>query len=77
MAAETAKTDDLDALVHHLAEALRITRTHPGVPVSVYNKLGDLINDHITNPLLEQCDTFEFLQFALTKIAAQGKGGVK
>lgn len=36
---------ELDALAHHLAEVLRITRTHPDIPAQLYNDIAEAFTE--------------------------------
>jgi hypothetical protein len=44
-AARAAERDELKRFAHHLAEALRIARFNPLIPASLYNGLGEALND--------------------------------
>ena len=42
----TPKADaELEAFAHHLAEVLRIARTHPDIPAQLYNDIAEAFNE--------------------------------
>lgn len=38
---------ELEALAHHLAEVLRITREHPDIPAQLYDDIAEGWNDFV------------------------------
>jgi hypothetical protein len=70
--------DSIEAFALHLSEVLRLARTSDFVPADFYNAIGEACNDHLTNELLRDSETPEFIKFALERIApraAKGGGG--
>lgn len=74
----TAADSELDALAFHLSEALRIARTHPGLPASLYNELAEAVNEHENRmPNSHRlCDSREYISLLL-HTAHGRKGGAK
>ena len=58
----TTKGDvkELDALAHHLAEALRIMRTSEVIPTRIYNYFSDAYNELCGLSLTPLWETEEF-----------------
>ncbi len=69
--------DSIEAFAYHLSEVLRLAGSIDVVSEEFYRTLADAANDHITSELLRDCDTPEFLTFALGRMALRGKGGAK
>jgi hypothetical protein len=72
-----ADRDSIEAFAYHLSEVLRLAGSIDVVSEEFYRTLADAANDHITSELLRDCDTPEFLTFALGRMALRGKGGAK
>ena len=75
-----AAKEELDAFAHHLAEVLRIARTHPDLTARLSNGLGDAWNDFANDmpDLSGFCQSEEYIQLALhtdQRQRAQNKGG--
>ena len=75
----TKKTgaEELDAFAHHLAEVLRIARTHPALPARLYSALSTAWNDAQEHgiPFYE---TSEYVKLAVAAIGRKhGKGGAE
>ncbi len=67
----TATPADRKAFAHHLSEVMRLARKPGLVSADFYNDLGEAINEHIVNEVICDCDTPEFIHFAVTRIAAR------
>ncbi len=67
----TATTADRKAFAHHLSEVLRLARKPGLVSSDFYNDLGEAVNEYIVNEVICDCDTPEFIHFAVTRIAAR------
>lgn len=63
---------ELEALAHHLAEVLRITRAHPDIPAQLYNDIARGFSDFQNNTPNESeiSDSEEVIRLQLV-------GGVK
>jgi hypothetical protein len=75
----TKKTEaeELDALAHHIAEALRIMRESELIPARIYNDFADAWNEVCNFAIGESrvWDSEEYARLVLAEIAR--KGGAK
>jgi hypothetical protein len=75
-----SQAEELEAFAHHLAEVLRIARTHPLLTTRFYRDLGGAWNECI-NELKTFSDSSiqeseEYIRLAL-KMEAEREGGAK
>ncbi len=75
-----AHKDSIGAFAYHLSEVMRLARTADYIPADFYNQFGEACNDYLTNELLRDSETPEFIKFALERITlrvAASRGAAK